>query len=597
MSSASASWRSWAAVTAVIACSCVATAPAGAVCIVGSGVGTCTEAALTACLPGGSGFDGSVAFNCGGAATIVFTAEKVISANTSIDGAGLVTLSGNDKVRLFQVEEGITLSLDNLTVTRGFSGGQVSFTEGGAVANFGTLNVTRCRFSDNTAHASGAPLSSVARARGGAISSVLGSLTISDSTFIGNTAFGAQTLGNAFGGAVANVGGGATITGSTFVGNTAAMEEGADDELIAGGAIYQSGPSSMLLAVVNSTITDNAVSGTPAHGGGIYAGRGIVGLTNCTVRQSTSSSLYSDDAVFLLVNTIIAGAPTNCEATVFDGGYNIEDGTSCAFRGTGCSDTGGTSYCNTNPLLDPAGLANNGGPTQTMALCSGAGSPAGCSAASPAINAGNQSVCADPAPPLMMPPVNNLDQRGFTRPGGSNANCCIGAFEVDGGLPVDTPTATPTTTPTGTPTSTPTATSTATPTSTATSTPTATPTATSSSTRTATPTGTSTTTPTATPSQAATSSPTGTPSSTHSPAPQANGARCAEPGHCQSHFCADGVCCDTACNGPFQQCSIPGSTGICVEASPAPALDRWGLVFGILLLGGVAAIGLRRGTV
>jgi len=91
----------------------------------------------------------------------------------------------------------------------------------------------------------------------------------------------------------------------------------------------------------------------------------------------------------------------------------------------GCRDvsttTTGTSFCNTTPLLDPAGLASNGGPTQTIALEAG----------SPAINAGNETICA-------APPVNNLDQRGFVRPGMGATNCSIGAYEFDAAPPATT---------------------------------------------------------------------------------------------------------------------------------------------------------------
>src|SRR5439155_20185257 len=88
--------------------------------------------------------------------------------------------------------------------------------------------------------------------------------------------------------------------------------------------------------------------------------------------------------------------------------------TTCGFTGTNCASTTGTSFCNTNPLLDPAGLASNGGPTQTIALEAG----------SPAINAGDETVCA-------APPVNNLDQRGFVRPGMGATRCSIGAYEFN----------------------------------------------------------------------------------------------------------------------------------------------------------------------
>ena len=44
-----------------------------------------------------------------------------------------------------------------------------------------------------------------------------------------------------------------------------------------------------------------------------------------------------------------------------DQGYNLESGTDCGFRGMG-------DLQNTDPKLDPNGLQNNGGPTQTLAL-------------------------------------------------------------------------------------------------------------------------------------------------------------------------------------------------------------------------------------
>jgi hypothetical protein len=46
------------------------------------------------------------------------------------------------------------------------------------------------------------------------------------------------------------------------------------------------------------------------------------------------------------------------------------------------------------------------------------------------------------------------------------------------------------------------------------------------------------------------------------------GARCSEPGQCQSGFCADGHCCATACEGTCQACDLPGSEGTC---GPVPA--------------------------
>jgi len=92
-------------------------------------------------------------------------------------------------------------------------------------------------------------------------------------------------------------------------------------------------------------------------------------------------------------------------------------------------------------------LANNGGPTQTIALEPG----------SPAIDAGDQSVCA-------APPVNSLDQRGYVRPGAGVSRCSIGAYEYNAQPPGPTPTPCTGNCATPSPTLTPTATAAASPT-------------------------------------------------------------------------------------------------------------------------------------
>src|SRR2546430_10248299 len=90
-------------------------------CVVGTGSGTCTEAALNACLPGGASFDGTVTFNCGGAATITVTSTKTISANTTIDGGSVITISGGNTVGVFSVNFGVTFTVENLTIANGHS--------------------------------------------------------------------------------------------------------------------------------------------------------------------------------------------------------------------------------------------------------------------------------------------------------------------------------------------------------------------------------------------------------------------------------------------------------------------------------------------
>jgi len=207
-----------------------------------------------------------------------------------------------------------------------------------------------------------------------------GTLTVTNCTFSGNSA-GA-------GGGIENSGGALAVTNSTFSGNSATG---------LGGAIRngESGTASGTLTVTNCTFSGNSATD---GGGGIFTG---------------GAGIYDSNDTLTVTNTILANSTSagNCaffSGSVTDGGHNLDDGTSCGFS------TANGSLNNTDPRLDPAGLQNNGGPTQTIALEAG----------SPAINAGDESVCA-------APPVNNLDQRGFFRPGLNSTNCSIGAYEYN----------------------------------------------------------------------------------------------------------------------------------------------------------------------
>src|SRR5208337_2581401 len=73
------------------------------------------------------------------------------------------------------------------------------------------------------------------------------------------------------------------------------------------------------------------------------------------------------------------------------------------------------------PLLDPAGLQENGGPTETVALEEG----------SPAIDAGNNLICQAPPPRGL----GGVDQRGVPRSRPGYTLCDIGAFQFMPGVP------------------------------------------------------------------------------------------------------------------------------------------------------------------
>jgi len=207
-------------------------------------------------------------------------------------------------------------------------------------------------------------------------------------------------------------GGSLTVTNSTFTGNFCGG---------VGAAITMGGT----LSITNSTFFNNGFIFA------IWAQPGTVTITNSTIDGNVGGFALAGGTA-TITNSIVAGnGGSNCGVflgTLTDGGHNIEDGTTCGFQGATCPTTTGSSFCNTDPRLDPADLQDNGGSTQTLAVCTAAGTPTGCNAASPAINAGNQAVCGES-------PVNDLDQRGFVRPGRGSANCTIGAFEANGEPP------------------------------------------------------------------------------------------------------------------------------------------------------------------
>ncbi len=325
--------------------------------VVGSGTAaSCTDGALRAALAGG----GLVTFNCGRLAVTINsnpgaggTGTKTIGNDTTIDGAGLITISGGNGVLVFRVNGGVTFTVQNLTIADG---------NGGGISNMGgTLIVSNSTFSGNSAS--------------GGIFSRDGTVIVSDSTFSGNSA--SRGGGIFFNNSDDNDGATLSVSNSTFSGNSADRGGGID-------ILVPTPDGSGPLIVSSCTFSGNSAVNS---GGGIQ-----------------------NDAIadpLTVANTIlVSNAGGNCgfdSATVaiIDGGHNLDDGTTCGFSGS-----------NTNPQLDPAGLRDNGGPTHTIALQPG----------SPAINAGDEALCA-------APPVNDVDQRGFVRPGTGATNCSIGAYE------------------------------------------------------------------------------------------------------------------------------------------------------------------------
>jgi hypothetical protein len=147
--------------------------------------------------------------------TIILNGGQLsITDHLTIDGPGadLLAVSGNGQSRVFNINAGLTVAIDDLTITDGRAVGG-----GGGILNTGsTLTLDRVVLSNNQAVGAGAP---GGLGRGGAVANQGGAnLIVSDSLFTQNRALGAIG-GQGNGGAINNNGSRLTVNRSTFVGN------------------------------------------------------------------------------------------------------------------------------------------------------------------------------------------------------------------------------------------------------------------------------------------------------------------------------------------------------------------------------------------
>lgn len=382
------------------------------------GGGICNQGTLTVEYSTFSNYSaGGGIYNSGG--MLVVTNSTFTNITSSQPGGGIV----NTHFGVLNVENstfsGITTSAGGgglysqsgtVTVTNSiFSGNRAG--DGGGIRNDGTMTVTNSAFSENTGSAS--------FGGGGIYNS--GTMTIENSIFSGNTY-------NGPGGGISNV---KTLT----IRNSAFSSNRSTGGSAGGGGLYNSGSSSNMI-VANSTFSGNGTTSS-GGGGGITVVTGTVKVTNSTFSGNSSGSaggggirnsggtlnvtnstfsgnsggpgggIRNQSGTTTLKNTIVANSPSggNCAGTITDGGGNLSYPSSLESTCPGIS---------ADPLLDPTGLQDNGGPTQTIALQTG----------SAAIDAVTD--CTD----LSGNPVTQ-DQRGVARPQG--AACDIGAFESEPG--------------------------------------------------------------------------------------------------------------------------------------------------------------------
>ncbi len=275
-----------------------------------------------------------------------------ITAPVTITGPGarLLTISGNHLARAFFVFMA-QVEIADLTME------DCAADEGGAIYNFGDLTLIDCTLTGNTA---------TNMTFGGAIFGQNGSTTtLVGCTFSDNIA--EEGGGAVFGGSYL------TMTNCTFFNNSAAF----------GGAILDTGPA----LLTNCTIVGNHASDA-FTAGGVDAGP-TCEIGSCIIAGNTDGDMASPDVFGFLVSL----------------GYNLIGAKSSnnSFIDGVNHDHVGTVAAPLDPGLDPTGLQNDGGPTDTIALLPD----------SLAVNAGD--------------PVNapERDQRDYDRTNAPD----IGAFE------------------------------------------------------------------------------------------------------------------------------------------------------------------------
>ena len=338
-----------------------------------SGSGSLRDA-ITSASPGDT-----IVFGVTGTITLASPLGIPKSLTISGPGASSLAISGNNAVRVFEVGPGFTVTISGVTVRNGNTTGEFY---GGAILNWGTLTLDHIVATGNFG-SQGAILT-------------IGQLTLTNSTLSGNTAF-------YYGGGIESCCSGpsttVTVRNSTISGNTAN---------VFGGGIYNGGTT---MTVINSTIAGNS---SGLDGGAIWNG-GALTLIFSTIWGNSgaySPGIFNTPGASLTMKNVILDANNtglNCVGgAVSSMGHNLSDDSSCSLSGPG-------DLNNTPSGLDPGGLQNNGGPTQTVAPLS----------TSLAVDAVPLSNCTD----VSGAPVST-DQRGIARPQG--AACDIGSVDVAG---------------------------------------------------------------------------------------------------------------------------------------------------------------------
>jgi hypothetical protein len=258
----------------------------------------------------------TIDFDSGLQGTITLTSgELPVGQSVAIQGPGadLLSISGNQASRVFEVLPGADAAISGLTVTEGVAnapGSGVNLVGGGGifVASHSTLTLTDSVVTGNIGNSTSAPAGSLVTGTGGGIFNA-GTLTLIDDLIANNTANTGSALDATFGQVNASGGGifnrrdaTLTIVGGAVMNNTA--NTGASSFLTdaEGGGIVSSGVLSLTDVTVSGNIanagqvTADRVATASGEGGGLLIMGGTVTVTNSTFLDNTANTGSADAA-------------------------------------------------------------------------------------------------------------------------------------------------------------------------------------------------------------------------------------------------------------------------------------------------------------
>jgi hypothetical protein len=335
------------------------------------------------------------ALYAGGGITELEIIHSNFENNTSTDGGGAV--------QIFRAEN-VTVIDSTFTNNQGHEGGALY------AQNANDFTMVSSTFTGNSASRAGGAVM---------LSNISGVTTITDTTIDSNHADGSG------GGISTSIQAGNGASGIINI-NNSTLSNNTSDASGAGLAFFNSDGS--VATINNSTITGNAAA---IAGGGVAVGRDFsLNLNQSTISANSAAGIYLNDggggisiydelSVVTMSGTIVSGNTSAVVGAADFGLYQYDGSETGSFTATNSligevdsriTANGTNNVTTTNPLL--GALANNGGPTKTMAPLAG----------SPAIDAGPNPVATFTG--------NQFDQRGPGFPRVVGGLVDIGAFEI-----------------------------------------------------------------------------------------------------------------------------------------------------------------------